>query len=198
MNLVKPELSFNGTISKRTITNYIILHHAAGYGTVYSVHKYHKEHNGWKGIAYNFYIEKDGTIYDCRGFDGVGGHTTSYNNNSIGICLEGNFTTGYPTKKQIESCKELLKECKRRYPDAKIIRHCDVNQTACPGNNFPFNDILKYNEEETPTWAKEACQWCIDNGLIKGDADGYRWNDTITRAEIAVFIYRMYKKYLDK
>ena len=91
-----------------------------------------------------------------------------------------------------------MKECKKRYPDARIVKHSDLNLTECPGRYFPFEEVLKYNENEPPAWAKEACDWCINNGLIKGDVNGYRWNDTITRAELAVFIYRIYKKYLDK
>lgn len=198
MNIVKTNLKFNGNLIKRSRTDYIVLHHAAGYGSVYAVHNYHRDSKGWKGIAYNFYIGKEGTIYEGRGFEYIGGHTTSYNNNSIGICLEGDFSKSAPSEAQIKSCKELLKECKKRYPDARIVKHSDLNLTECPGRYFPFEEVLKYNENEPPVWAKEACEWCINNGLIKGDVNGYRWNDTITRAELAVFIYRMYKKYLDK
>ena len=56
MNIVKPNLVFNGNLVKRSRTDYIVLHHAAGNGTVHAAHNYHKDTTGRKGIAYNFYI----------------------------------------------------------------------------------------------------------------------------------------------
>ncbi len=60
-------LKFNGTLSKRTKTDYIILHHSASSNTsVEAIHNYHINGRGWKGIGYNFYVRKDGKIYQGR------------------------------------------------------------------------------------------------------------------------------------
>lgn len=58
--------------------------------------------------------------------------------------------------------------------------------------------------EETPQTAKdntpdayaaEAVQWAIDNGILKGDANGdYKLHSTITRQDVLVFVYRVFNK----
>ena len=85
-------LKFNGTLSKRTKTDYIILHHtAATQGTVQAIHNYHVNGRGWKGIGSNFYGRKDGSIYQGRPEWAVGAHATGYNDKSIGVCAETTF-----------------------------------------------------------------------------------------------------------
>ena len=90
MNIIEPTYTWNGTLIKRKLTTYLILHHAAGYGSAESIHAYHKS-LGWLGIAYHYYVRLDGTIYRGRPENVSGGHTTDYNYCSIGICAEGNF-----------------------------------------------------------------------------------------------------------
>ena len=59
-------LKFNGALSKRTKTDYIILHHSASSNaSVEAIHNYHMNGRGWKGIGYNFYVRKDGKIYQA-------------------------------------------------------------------------------------------------------------------------------------
>ena len=56
-------LKFNGTLTKRTKTNLIVLRHSEGGSseTVQSIHNYHLS-EGHKGIDYNICIEKDGDV----------------------------------------------------------------------------------------------------------------------------------------
>lgn len=137
-------LKFNGTLSKRTKTDYIILHHtASSNASVEAIHNYHQKSRGWKGIGYNFYVRKDGKIYQGRPEWAVGAHATGYNDKSIGVCAEGNFEAEKMSDAQKQAIIALLRELKQKYPNAQIKRHKDFAATACPGKNYPFEEIIK-------------------------------------------------------
>jgi N-acetylmuramoyl-L-alanine amidase len=42
------------------------------------------DNNGWSDIAYSFLVGEDGNIYEGRGFDIVGSHTSGYNSVALG------------------------------------------------------------------------------------------------------------------
>lgn len=148
----------------RKNTDLIILHHAAGSGSVEAVHAFHQNVRGWSGIAYNFYVRKDGTIWQGRGLEYVGGHSGSkYDSRSVGICAEGNFEIEEMSAAQKQSLIELIAYVIGKYPNAKIIRHKDIAATACPGRNYPFVEICdlarqlareEAQESEKPTTPK--------------------------------------------
>lgn len=177
-------LKFNGTLYKRSETDYIILHHEAGNGSVEDVHNYHLS-KGWKGIAYHYFVRKDGTIYRGRPEDTSGGHTTGYNHNSIGICAEGNFELETMSDAQRDALHALVLDVRTRYPDTQTVRHRDLAATACPGKNYPFDFIAKEDENVTnPIYAKrndvkEQAPWglatfdkLVDKGYLEGEAEG--------------------------
>ena len=68
MNIIEQSYKWNGSLSKRLSTKYIILHHRAGNGDVQSIHQTHLA-NGWSGIGYHFYVRKDGSVYLGRPID---------------------------------------------------------------------------------------------------------------------------------
>lgn len=136
------DYKWNGTLVKRESTEYIILHHRAGNGDVQSIHNGHLS-NGWSGIGYHFYVRKDGTIYRGRPIEMVGAHCTGQNTCSVGVCFEGNFERETMSDEQIKAGNELIWYIKSLYPYAEIMRHCDFNETACPGKKFPFDKISK-------------------------------------------------------
>lgn len=177
-------LEFNGPLYKRSETDYIILHHEAGNGSVEDVHNYHLS-KGWKGIAYHYFVRKDGTIYRGRPEDTSGGHTTGYNHNSIGICAEGNFELETMSDAQRDALHALVLDVRTRYPDTQTVRHRDLAATACPGKNYPFDFIAKEGENVTnPIYAKrndvkEQAPWglatfdkLVDKGYLEGEAEG--------------------------
>ena len=59
---------------------------------VRSYQNYHMGTKGWSDIAYNFVVGEDGNVYEGRGWNAVGAHTYGYNEESIGICIIGDFT----------------------------------------------------------------------------------------------------------
>lgn len=153
MKIIETDLKWAHSLTQRVLTDTIIIHHAAGNGSVEAVHNAHLA-KGWAGIAYHYYIRKDGSVYRGRPEWAVGGHTTNENYHTIGICFEGNFETENMGTAQLQAGKELLQDIKSRYPDITIKRHKDFGITACPGKNFPFDEMIKEDDEEMPVYEK--------------------------------------------
>jgi N-acetyl-anhydromuramyl-L-alanine amidase AmpD len=97
-------------------------------------------HNARFGFTgYHWYITKDGTTYQTRHEQLVGAHAKGYNQHAIGICYEGGLTPdGEPadtrTPQQKAALKHLLKDLRKRYPEARILGHRDLPNVskACP------------------------------------------------------------------
>lgn len=143
MKIIDVGLKFKDGLTKRTKTNEIIVHHGAGDGTVQAIHNYHINGNGWSGIGYHFYVRKDGSIYRGRPEEMVGAHASGHNSTTIGICFEGNFENEYMSSAQKQAGGELVGYLLKKYSSiTKVSKHKDYMATACPGRNFPFNDIL--------------------------------------------------------
>ncbi len=193
MNIIQPAYKWNGELQKRTETKFIIVHHAeASRCSVEDIHRWHQNDNGWAGIGYNFFIRKDGTVYQGRPTDTVGAHAQGYNQNSVGICLEGNYEIEQIPTIQGDVLVELLIYLQRQFPGARVLRHRDVNQTKCPGENFP-NQLLLDALKPQPTehWAEEYFKYLNDNGI---EVKERRFDDKISRAEVMALIARLHKK----
>lgn len=144
-----PNLNWNGDLVGRNVTRKIIIHHAAvNTADVYAVHNLHLQ-NGWTGIGYNFYIRKDGSVYQGRGWNYQGAHTSDYNYESVGICCEGYYhhdENGYtqtPPNAQLSSLIKMVAWAMEKYGLTvdDIYGHYDLNATACPGNLFPLTEV---------------------------------------------------------
>lgn len=123
----------------------IVLHHAATSATAKSVHASHQTVNGWWGIGYHYYIEKNSNvIWRGRPEKFVGSHAGSantYNTHSIGLCAEGNFDNESISTDQARMFKWLVENIKSRYSIKEVIGHRDIAATSCPGKNFPLAEI---------------------------------------------------------
>lgn len=140
MNIINANLKF-GVLTKRSSTKRIIVHHSAGHGTIESIHKLHSSY-GWGGIGYHFYVRQDGKIYQGRPIDKIGAHSAGSNYNSVGICFEGNFEVEQMSEAQKKAGREIVEYVKKQYGITQVQRHSDVCRTACPGKNFPFDEIV--------------------------------------------------------
>lgn len=144
MNIINQNLQFNGNLTKRKKTTMLIIHHAAApSASVETIHKWHLG-RGWLGIGYNFYIRKDGTVYQGRGWEYVGAHCAGYNSASVGICLEGNYEidADMPAA-QYEAAVQLIRQALDKYPTiTEICGHKAHGATACPGKYFPLADMI--------------------------------------------------------
>lgn len=75
------------------------------------------------------------------------GKCSNYNSVSIELC---DIVDKYPTKKQIEATKKLIKKIKKTCPNIKhIIRHFDVNGKPCPAY---FVDNKKWEKLVKEVW----------------------------------------------
>ena len=144
------KLQFREMLTKRQKTEYIILHHTkvTGRHDVNEIHKWHlnRETNGehWAGIAYHFYIDKDGEIHTGRPLDTCGAHTYGHNSVSVGVCFEGDFNVEEMNEKQMEASVMLISILSLGFHDAKIRGHRDFNtKESCPGNKFPMGELLE-------------------------------------------------------
>ena len=146
-NVIDDGLQFRNQLTRRSETNYIIVHHTASGPdlTTSDIHQMHLN-NGWSGAGYHFVCESDGSVHQGRPMWASGAHAEGHNWESIGVNVVGNFEDGdaVPTPEQMDSLKILLDDLKAEYPDAKIIGHRDINATACPGQRLydRLNEVM--------------------------------------------------------
>ena len=148
MQIHDANLKHNGNWSYRNSTSEIILHHAeASHASVEDINQWHLE-RGWAGIGYNYYVRKDGTIWRGRPEWAVGAHAKGHNDKSIGICCEGAYMTETMPAAQLAALKALIRDIMSRYGSLKLLRHKDVNETDCPGVNFPWEQVKAYAQPD--------------------------------------------------
>ena len=124
----------------RTIT-LIIVHCSANRAgsalRMADIDSYHRS-LGWIGCGYHYVIPTDGTIEPGRPEEMVGAHCKNHNRHSIGVCYIGGLSKdGKPadtrTDAQRIALRNLLELLHRRYPDALIVGHRDLDpQKVCP------------------------------------------------------------------
>lgn len=101
---------------------------------------------GWIGCGYHYVIPTDGTIEPGRPEEMVGAHCKNHNRHSIGVCYIGGLSKdGQPTDTRTEAqrlaLRRLLEDLHRRYPQALIVGHQDLEPNkACPC----FNAVAEY------------------------------------------------------
>lgn len=161
MKINEVDYSFKGTLADRVKTLYLILHHRAGTGDAKSIHASHLA-LGYQGIGYHFYVRKDGSIFRGRPETKIGAHAKGFNDKSLGICFEGNFESEKMPEIQLSAGRKLIKYLKSIYPDAVVKRHKDFNQTACPGKNFPFDEMTK-----TDLTSANDITWELDHSYFE-------------------------------
>lgn len=161
MKIIEKTYKWNGTIVyvKENELQYLIYHHAAAKNcTADDIHRWHLN-NGWKGIGYNYFIDKEGNIYRGRPEMAEGGHTEGYNRKGIAICVEGDYSKEIRMPDaQVKAVIWLSKDILSRHPQLKVVGHRDLNSTACPGNYFHMDEIkagIKNEAVEVPTESKK-------------------------------------------
>ncbi len=175
LNIIETDWQWSGSMDKRTATNRLVLHHAAvKEASALAIHNGHIG-NGWSGIGYHYYVRKDGSIYRGRPENVVGIHASTVNIDSLGICFEGNFENEEMSEAQRKAGTALVKDILSRYGNLKVIRHKDVNATACPGRNFPFEEIAGRKADskpETKPTTQEANKVTIALDILRNGATG--------------------------
>lgn len=160
MDIHDANLSFRGSLSRRSATRRIILHHAEATScSPQQIHQCHLD-NGWAGAGYHFLVRKDGSVYSLRPEWAVGSHAQGSNSDSIGICFEGNYMRETMPDAQRRAGAELVSHLKSKYGIQTVLRHKQVCSTDCPGVNFPFDAIANGS---VAGWVKDSKGWWYRN-----------------------------------
>jgi len=153
-HLQPDEIAVKGFTPQRW--KHLIVHHSATpTGNAAKFDGYHRQARHMEnGLAYHFLIGNGTDSGDGEIEIGPrwrkqlrGGHVASlaYNENSIGVCLIGNFEKQRPTQRQLAALIELLGHLKHDLLDGKprLFLHREVKgeRTLCPGRNFPGKRI---------------------------------------------------------
>lgn len=153
MNIINVNYAWrNEPTKQRTETQWLVLHHTATrQATVDSIHRHHRDVNGWLGFGYHFFINRGGNVFNGRPMNSEGAHTLGYNHTSIGVCFEGNFESMHMTQEQVDAGIELVRYIRKLYPEVRVARHADLNQkNRCPGENFR-TDIITMGMQDIET-----------------------------------------------
>ena len=125
--------------------NKIIIHHSltkdsqtVSWG---AIRRYHIETMGWDDIGYQWGIELVNDHYEIlmgRRPDQIGAHTIGQNDESIGICVVGNYDIDPVPNTLKEAIQKLLTWLIIEYkiPSKAIYGHCQFAPKTCPGKNM--------------------------------------------------------------
>ncbi|MFC9693718.1 N-acetylmuramoyl-L-alanine amidase [Kribbella sp. NPDC056951] len=118
-----------------------------------ATYAYHVKSRGWCDLGYNFLVDRFGRAFEGR-YGGaqlpvLGAHTESFNSNSFGVSLIGNFDKAAPPASMLEATARVIAwklDANYRSPTASIVLarhrvntisgHRDTKATACPGQQL--------------------------------------------------------------
>lgn len=182
MNIIKPRLKWKEPLVSNDTANInvIALHHiAATTATAYDIHEWHLS-RGWKGAGYGWYIRKDGTVFEMRGFN-VNAGVENENDHILSIAFEGNFDVeSVMSDEQTEAGLELIEWLSTKLPNLKSIDgHYMWNTTSCPGKYFPLAEfrngskkkveVVKVKDEKKeniPEWEWDSAKFLVSMGFF--------------------------------
>ena len=141
MNIINTNLNL-GQMDYGNNPQEIIIHHSeASHCSIEDINVWHKQ-NGWAGVGYHYFVRKDGSIYKGRPDNAIGAHCQGSNTNTLGVCFEGSYNTEIMPEIQLNAGRELIDYLKKKYGIGRISKHRDHMSTDCPGNNFPWNELI--------------------------------------------------------
>jgi N-acetylmuramoyl-L-alanine amidase len=138
---------------------YVIWHHSlTADGNVVdtqAIRRYHVDIKGWLDIGYHYLIEKINDQWEIlkgRMDNEDGAHCIAFNNDSLGICVVGNFDLAVPEpdlwKLMVRFQRSLLYT--HRIPREKVMGHWETYQwrgvpveKSCPGTRFLMTEFRK-------------------------------------------------------
>mgnify|MGYP003669358024 CR=1 FL=1 len=98
-----------------TEPTHLIVHHSAGnnqsnnFATVVEyIWDLHVNTNGWDDIGYNWLIDPNGILYEGRPDNFQGAHFSCINENTVGVCVIGDYSLVQPSEEALSTLVELL------------------------------------------------------------------------------------------
>jgi len=151
---------------------------------VRGIQAYHQDGRGWNDIGYNFLIDREGRIFEGRGWDVVGAHCTGWNTRAYGVAFLGNDdpdpVQDVPEVARV-SFKALYDEaCRRSGRDLTRFGHRDHAATQCPGDELyawvhagmplvepsplPSGDVVSEQPPTDQQWREVIKTWMTVEG----------------------------------
>ncbi|MFM7064907.1 MAG: peptidoglycan recognition protein [Actinomycetes bacterium] len=183
----------SGTSSYASSLKLAVVHHSAS-GNTYtqaevpsvlrSIQAYHMDGRGWSDIAYNFVVDKFGTVWEGRGGGisrpVVGAHAMGFNTSSVGIMVLGDYSQPgvVPGAATNESVSKVIgwKFALHRIDPAsrtsftsggstsipkgtvvdlpRVVGHKDVGATGCPGSIYGYLPGQRARAQEWTNWIR--------------------------------------------
>ncbi|MCK5848149.1 MAG: N-acetylmuramoyl-L-alanine amidase [Caldisericia bacterium] len=162
--------------------------------------------------------QKEGLVSPHCGLDKGEGEITNWN--ALGISCMGNFDNEEMKQIQFKALIALLRNIQKKYPTPLaanlsltrcFVKHKSIVRTNCPGKYFPYLGVLQElntsknslkvgdnNKKEgfqdkrvSKNWFDDPVKFCLDNGIMTGDEDGFRPYDPVSRVELASVLFRL-------
>lgn len=148
--LKNAEISPEGNLKYKNRPLFITIYESGNSSeTIYEKDDKDKKIYNKKMFDGHFYITKKGEVIKGRDCNALGefaqndDKTIELNDNNIGICLEGNFSSDILNNIQKQTLVKVVLLIKNVYPDVKKIYFLrDLLDKKSPGNLFPFNEVL--------------------------------------------------------
>jgi len=213
---------FRGTPRRNSRITRGVVHHTVNSNTyrqdqvpsmLRSIQAFHQGTRGWPDIAYNFIVDRFGTIWEARERsyeDPIRVSATSGTEiNTVTVAYLGDGTRYTPPRATIRSMGRLLGWKLRKHgllPNrSNIVAHTEIGQTSCPGAALRAklpgieNAAIAGNPSPGPYWDvpwtnrnARAIDWAGDRRIIPGYPDHtYRPSNAGSRADAVVWMWRL-------
>jgi len=195
MSVIKnARLKFNRPRKKLNKVNKIIIHHPVADWTVKRTHDYFINKQGYNGIAYNYYIQKDGQGFYGRSDPNQeyeGAHTSGRNDDTLGVSFEGNFQVDQMSAKQLQMGIKVVSELciKHKLTSNDLLPHSAVGNTVCPGKNFPMVALMDgVNKELNEVKLKPVKLYKVQVGAFANKDNAYRLEKELKKKGYSTYI----------
>ena len=194
MKIQKANIRWSRPLSPLRLDNIdsIALHHMAHTDAdIERIHSWHLA-EGWKGFAYNYWIDKQGNIFEGRGLN-EGAAVEYQNSHIISVGFQGDYdqVDKFMPDAQFNSGVWLVRKLTKDIPSIRTVHgHKHWNNTSCPGRYFPLMEMVEgiFTEGNPPHWAEKYYQYLNENGVIIYEK---RFDDPATRGEVFALLSRI-------
>ena len=209
---------YRGTVRLNSSLRRGLIHHTVNSNTysrdqvpsmLRSIQAYHQDTRGWADIAYNFVVDRFGTLWEgrARSYEDpvIGSASSGDETGNVTVAFLGDGSRYTPSSSVLRSMGRLLGWKLRRHgltpTRANIMGHRDIGQTSCPGDALyarirvvedvalvapgPYVDVPWANRQA------RAIHWAGHTRIIPPYDDGrFRPRGDATRADAAVWLWR--------
>lgn len=189
----------------------IVIHYTgSGNGTDRAIDNATYYQNNALGKSAHYFVDETEIVQSVKEGDrAFHAGDRAMNDRSIGIEMcsrKDNAGQWYIPCSTITRTIELVRELMQKYniPAENVIRHYDVTGKHCPEPFVrqpqqwtDFRAALVKKEKpmdigNPSEWARDACEWAVKEGIVKGDGKGnYDWQQPVTREQLAVILQRL-------